>query len=55
MFLGYMRCHDVKWIQLAEERDQWWTLTEHSSEPTVYVTGGELHDLLNNYQLLTAA
>ena len=28
---------------------------EHGSEPTVYVKGGELHDLLNNYQLLTAA
>ena len=26
MFLGYMGCHDVKWIQLTEERDQWWTL-----------------------------
>jgi hypothetical protein len=25
-FLGYVRCHDVKWIQPAEERDQWWTL-----------------------------
>jgi len=21
-----MRCHDVKRIQLAKERDQWWTL-----------------------------
>lgn len=28
---------------------------EHGSEPTVYVTGGELQDLLKNYQLLTAA
>jgi len=28
---------------------------KNDSEPTVYVTGGELHDLLKNYQLLTAA
>ena len=44
----------MKRIQLAEERDQWWTLTNMVVN-LVYVTGGELHDLLNNYQTLIAA
>ena len=50
--------HEVSWCEMDSATGGEKPVVdshEHGSEPTLYVIGGEWHDLLSNYQLLTVA